>query len=231
MRTLGIDLAAQAKGTYACVLEWSAGRARVERLEGALDDPSLLAVLTDESLNTIGVDVPFGWPAGFVELMAGRGAFRSWSRDAARLRLRATDHACKLISGKAPLSVSSDRIAAPAMRWRILRASVRCAVHEVYPAAALALWGLPHQAYKRPDQGEARRGILDAIRVAIDLDALSADAEVLVSSADALDALVASMVARAIALELVHAVPAEHAELATIEGWIRLPSCTPDALR
>jgi hypothetical protein len=225
MRTLGLDLAAQKEATFACVLEWDADRVRVAHLAGALDDSEVHSLLDDATLAMSGVDVPFGWPDAFLDLMTHAGAFSSWHADAKRLRLRATDQWCQRVSGVCPLSVSSERLAAPAMRWRILRA--RCDVstrpiREVYPAAALARWKLPHRRYKRPDQAAARREILSAIASAIGLD-LGVHEPMLLASADPLDALVAALVARAIAIGAIGPVDDATRAGAAREDWIELP--------
>ncbi|MDP1026713.1 DUF429 domain-containing protein [Sphingomonas sp. KR1UV-12] len=60
---------------------------------------------------------------------------------------------------------------------------------ESFPAAQLRTWGLPHTGYAAPDQRAARAIILEGLRDRIGLDA--AQAELLLASADALDAVVA----------------------------------------
>ena len=139
MKTLGIDLAAQPERTCACTIDWAASRPLVrivdwEKPKWALGDDRLVELITDPSFVSVGVDVPFGWPVAFTELIAGRRAFTSYDTDAAALRLRRTDHFCAETAGVTPLSVSADMIAAPAMRWRILRERLGTAlgrIHEV----------------------------------------------------------------------------------------------------
>ncbi len=81
---------------------------------------------------------------------------------------------------------------------------------EVYPAAAFALWGFNAVGYKRRTGAQARLRLLQAIEDATKewLD-LPPDVRALCQrSDDALDALIAAMVARAAAIGLVRADPA-----------------------
>jgi predicted nuclease with RNAse H fold len=234
MRTLGIDLAAQAKGTFLCELRWEAGAASIVELREnhahAADD-DLCEHIAREGLAIVGVDVPFGWPDDFVALMAGGCEVRSWQdRGSESLRLRATDLACRQPPlSMTPMSVTMDRIAAPAMRWRLLARKLTAVTVqrvEVYPAAALKTWGLPHQGYKRPEQENVRAQIFRALSDGLRLRPSAEHAALLRDRADALDALVAALVARAVGLGRTTLPPAALAEIAAREGWIHVPSCS-----
>lgn len=241
MRTLGIDLAAQAEGTFLCELEWRRdGKVHLLDLrqnEKHAADEDLRAAITRPGITKVGVDVPFGWPDAFVALMRGDDCdVRAWQeRGSERLRLRATDLACREAPlSMTPMSVTMDRIAAPAMRWRLLSrllptSSPEC--FEVYPAAALKQWDLPYQSYKRPEQGAARAAILSAIVRPLELAPSGAQTALLRDRADALDALVAAIVTRAVALGRTTPPPPELAEVAAREGWIHVPTCAIAELR
>lgn len=232
MHTIGVDLAAQAKGTYACRIAW-ARVPRVELLAGDLDDARLAAVLREDAA-IAGLDVPFGWPDAFVALLAGRREFGSWEMNSRDLRLRATDRFVHAQTQLPPMSVSSDRIAAPAMRWRILRANAGLTsahFREVYPAAALKHWTLPHRGYKLAEQRAVRVAILEAIVERLGLSLTDAQASLARETADALDAIVAALVARAVAIAKCVPLPDEHRAIAVREGWIELPDCDLAALR
>ena len=127
--TLGIDLASQARDTGVCAMRWTGDGAEIVLLavgaaDGApLDDAWLAETavgLRDlPRADKVGVDAPFGWPAPFTTAIAahepadwplGLGADRSG------LVRRATDRHVWRRTGKLPLSVSTDRIAYPAMR-------------------------------------------------------------------------------------------------------------------
>src|SRR5207253_2236918 len=77
-----------------------------------------------------------------------------------QLRFRATDFAVHERTGRWPLSVSSDLIAVPALRAaRLFGAHDRSGAGvlvEVYPAAALRIWGFSTRGYKGPRGGAAR---------------------------------------------------------------------------
>lgn len=96
-------------------------------------------------------------------------------------------------------------------------------VVEVYPAGALARWGLPSRGYKR-DEDRPRREVLEQVRRHTPWLTFADEAfEHMEASHDALDAMVSALVARAAAAGLTDAVPDEHRERATREGWIHLP--------
>lgn len=71
-RFVGIDLAAQARGTGVAVLAEDLEGVRIERAVRGAEDEHLLEVL--EGALKVGVDVPLGWPRGFVELLRAHAA-------------------------------------------------------------------------------------------------------------------------------------------------------------
>jgi hypothetical protein len=98
------------------------------------------------------------------------------------------------------------------------------AIFEVYPAGALAMWGLPHRGYKHPrghaaaTSAELRATILATVQREAPWLALTGPVrDALAASDHALDAFVAAIV------------PGGLDSVRTArEGWIHLP--TPDAL-
>lgn len=235
MRTLGIDLAAQAKGTLLCQLLWEADGVSIEALrrnEEHHSDEDLRTAMANPDVDAIGVDVPFGWPDAFVALMKGEPSVASWQeKGSRRLRLRETDIFWADSSLKlTPMSVTMDRIAAPAMRWRLLTSKgVPTNAMEVYPAAALKCWELPSQGYKQLEQRPAREKLVDALVAALRM-APSEHLDVMRSEADALDAFVAAVVARAAALGRTQPPPSDLVEVVAREGWIHVPTCSLRAL-
>jgi predicted nuclease with RNAse H fold len=174
MRTAGVDLSAANERTAAATIEWRGGRARVGAPLVDLDDAALLDVLA--GADWVGIDAPFGWPAGMVDAVGSYASEGRWPDiEKADFRYRRTDRfvreAVLEAVGRrlAPLSVSSDRIALTAGRLaglreagfrgsgtRFDRAGADC-VLEVYPAAALLLWGLERSGYKEGPVSPARR--------------------------------------------------------------------------
>lgn len=243
-RSVGIDLASQNTKTAVCAIEWDDGRAVARApVFGAPGEEVEWLVAAAEPARWVGIDAPFGWPQEAVEALAAWADGGRWP-DAAKddLRFRFTDRFVHGAIGRWPLSVSSDRIAVAAWRCARLLDGLRPAgrpldrtgadgVFEVYPGAALSRWGFERGGYKtsgnagaKERQRAARSALVAAIaRRAPWLD-LSAAAEACISSDDALDALIASLVARAAGLGLTTPPPAG-AERGRIEreGWIHLP--------
>ena len=71
MKTLGIDLAAQAIKTAACLVDWSSLKAEVTVLEGGQSNEQLKDLARQAAWT--GIDVPFGWPAAALEAVVGYG--------------------------------------------------------------------------------------------------------------------------------------------------------------
>ena len=96
---------------------------------------------------------------------------------------------------------------------------------EVYPAAALHVWGFPSRGYKRTKGAAVRaRLVSDLSQRTEDWLTLSEeDWDRCTASDDMLDALVAALVARAAALGRCEPIPSGDHELAREEGWIALP--------
>ena len=249
MRTLGIDLSAQAKRTATCAIDWSDGHASVGVPHAGAEDEALLEAMHEA--DWIGIDAPFGWPDAMVRAVRHHAEGQPWPESAGsqKLRYRATDwfvqaRTASNGTGVWPLSVSSDRIAVCAWRCASLLSrfsdsvgrpidrtgaemSPGRALVEVYPAAALAMWGLASRGYKRTGTGplEARRAIVEALS-SVAGEALVVDDDVTaacIGSDDALDALVASLVARAAATGDTLLPDDGDLEVARREGWIHLP--------
>jgi predicted nuclease with RNAse H fold len=238
-------LAAEAARTAVALVDWSPGGARVsgvllEVADGAIVDAILGA-------QKAGIDCPLGWPRAFVEFVvahqAGHVAVpsdvlgRDWRR---LLAYRVTDSVVRESTGLIPLSVSADRIAHAAMRCAGLLSALAAAgrpvdragaglVVEVYPAASLRGWGLPHRGYKRASNASARAALVDALLAAAPWLSLGAYADVCRRVDDALDAVVAALTARAVALGYA-TTPGPHLAAAEVEGWIALPTCSLEAL-
>lgn len=241
MITLGIDLASRPERTAACAIEWTHGRARVMDVACGQDDAALLERIA--AADKTGLDVPFGWPDAFVDHVARFHAGGDWAATTtlAALRFRETDRVVAARTGRWPLSVSTDLIGVPAFRAAALLSRLHDQGHvvdrsgtgrlvEVYPAAALRLWGLASTGYKRREGRPSLTTLLAELRRRtrgwLELDV--AARRLCGASDDALDALVAALVARAAAIGLCEPPPPEHAARAAREGWVALP--TADAL-
>ena len=237
MITAGVDLSSQAAKTAACVIDWCDQRATVLELTVGVDDDTISTLIAQ--VDKLGIDVPLGWPIAFADAMSGYSSDGMWPvayqhSDNASYRYRRTDlWVWKNLGTSPPLSVAADRIALPAMRAagllsRLHHPTARDGsgiVVEVYPAAALRRWGLPSRQYKRVRNSEVRREL--ATRLLAEATWLSIESggvDLCIASDDALDAVVAALVARAAATQLVESIPSEDLTSALREGWIAVPS-------
>lgn len=237
MITTGLDLSSQATNTAACVIDWSEHRASITHLILGVDDDTIVRLIVNS--DKFGIDVPLGWPIAFATAIAQHSRDGSWPdsyshADTASYRLRRTDIAVwKGLGTSPPLSVSSDRIALPAMRAASLLSRLQNQVAldgsgtvvEVYPAAALRRWGLPSRRYKRRENANARRELVNQFRAETGDWLHLGDAEVSLcnESDDAFDSLIAALVARAAAVALVEPIPEADHDVAVHEGWIAVP--------
>jgi predicted nuclease with RNAse H fold len=226
MRTLGLDMASQPKETALCWIDWDEKHATASAPITHCTDERIDEEIADAQ--AVGVDAPFGWPLPFIDGVSN-WTHLHWNnvvRDS--LRLRETDREIKDKTKLTPLSVSSDRIALPAMRtMALLRRhgvvdnSGDNRFYEVYPAATLKQWGFPCNRYKGKDaaHNECRRKILAALKGA--LPALQVS-DAYADSDHALDALVAALTARAAVIGKTLR-PSESQRLtAQREGWIHI---------
>lgn len=237
MSVLGIDLAAGAKKTYACVLHRADGSLRAE-IHSRCDDERLLGLA--EGCDKIAIDAPFGWPREFVFALNAHRSFEAWPAPdhgppevfRAALSFRATDRV--VMHTRRPLSVSTDKLGVTAMRcahllhrWASAGATVdragRGTFVEVYPAGALVRWGLEGSGYKGSDKS-ALESLVSRVLAELPRLELSESDHALCSSVDdAFDALVAALVAQASLLGLTDAPPDDRRDQAAEEGWIHLP--------
>jgi len=241
VRTIGVDLAAEAANTAWAAVNWNEdGTADLDALHLGADDQSILTGL--RHADWASMDCPFGWPDTFVEfLTAHRDGHVSpptglngltWRRT---LTKRETDLEVRRVTGINPLPVAADRIAAVAMRGAGLLGALAQAgipvdragggrIVEAYPAAAMKLWGLPHQSYKGPTKRSGLAAAVDALQQALPGLRLRADHEALCRrSDDALDAVICAILARAAAVGDVSQPPPNLRDQAAREGWIVLP--------
>lgn len=234
--TAGVDLASQRAKTALCVLEWRDHRATVEDMTLDVADDEIAALTT--SADKLGIDVPLGWPVAFADAIHCFSHTGNWPSsyrhdDNRAYRYRRTDlWVWENLGGPPPLSVSSDRIALPAMRAAALLARLPTGyarngsevVIEVYPAAALRRWDLPATGYKGKDKTTARRDLLAGLRSSTAWLRIPPEhVELCIQSDDAFDALISALVARAAKQALIDPIPDEDAAFACREGWIAVP--------
>ncbi|MGZ4788683.1 MAG: DUF429 domain-containing protein [Terriglobales bacterium] len=233
MITTRIDLASQAEHTAECSIHWIDGRADVRTWKCGVTDDGIISTLAGS--DKVGIDVPLGWPNAFVRAIYRHHAKRSW-RPArlANLRYRATDRFIVEKTRRWPLSVSTDLISVPALRAAAIVANFEgfdldrsgsAKIVEVYPAAALRVWGFVASRYKGANRAAARIALVDSLRAETNSWLLGSDHcfDVAISDDNILDAFIAALVARAAVLNLVHPIPRRLRRAARTEGWIALP--------
>jgi hypothetical protein len=237
MITAGVDLSSQVLGTASCVIDWSGQRATVISLCLGVADTDIVDLVG--GVDKLGIDVPLGWPIAFAQAVSQHSQTGRWPSDyshtdTSALRLRRTDlWAWKQLGFPPPLSVSTDRIALPAMRAASLLSGLpdripldgSGVVTEAYPAAALRRWGHPSRGYKGKSNVKVRRSLVRGFVVETEPWLRMSDEQVnrCLSSDDAFDALIAALVARAATLAMVEPIPDEDRMAATREGWIAIP--------
>ena len=237
MLTAGVDLAAEPKGTALAVIEWKETRATLVDLQLGVNDETI--VQAAGVVDKLGIDCALGWPIEFVEFLNNHANLAStsfpdggmdWRR---RASFRESDRHVRAVTGKWPLSVSTDRLGLTAMRCAGLQGRLQQSgfeidrsgsgkIVEIYPGAALRLWGFDTTGYRANE--DARAELLRAIEHSVPWLNLGSYRELMISSTDAFDAVIASLATRAAAIGLYSKPPLEHLERAKIEGWIALPS-------
>ncbi len=246
MRTVGVDLSAEARGTAVAVIDWTGIQPRLQTVQVGADDATVLGALV--TADRAAIDCPLGWPEPFIDFLVAHRAGRApapagqsglqWRRTLSR---RATDlHVAQTVAGVVPLAVGADRIAAVAMRAAGLLAALADAgqpvdrtgsglLVEVYPAAALSLWGLASRSYKGSSNRPALGLLVDELQTALPSLAWQGYERLCRQSDDAFDAVVCALLARAVHLGLTAGPPGPLMERAASEGWIHLPH--PASLR
>lgn len=237
MISAGIDLAAEPKGTALALIEFSNNRAKLSYLEQGLDDQALIT--QTHNADKVGIDCAFGWPIQFADFITKHQDLTSTDlidggMDYRRgLSFRETDREIRRLTGRWPLSVSTDRLGLTAIRCagllskyqakgvEIDRAGSKLLV-EVYPGATLRNWKLDTTGYRI--NPEARSSLLEQLKQQAPWLELSFFRTQMIESADCFDAVIAALAARAVYQGNYNKPTAEQLKSARVEGWICLPS-------
>jgi hypothetical protein len=235
MLIAGLDLAAEPKATALSIIDWSGKNARLLQLDLNVDDQ----LIVDSTRNTqkLGIDCALGWPIEFVEFLNrySQNSFSqiagdmSWRR---RMAYRETDRAVRELTGRWPLSVSTDRLGLTAMRCAGLLSKLAAdgveidrtgagKIVEIYPGASLRLWGFDTSGYRAT--ATSRATLLKQICKAAPWFEPGDFAELMIESCDAFDSVIANFAARSAQLGISTEPPPETAIRAISEGWIALP--------
>jgi predicted nuclease with RNAse H fold len=236
--TAGIDLAAEPKATALALIEWGKNQAELQLLSLGVNDEQIVGLA--KSADKIGIDCAFGWPVEFFEFLTqhmnpnqkpkGIDGAMDWRRT---LSHRETDREVRKITGRWPLSVSTDRLGLTAMRnagllARYQEAGVKVdrsgegTACEVYPGATLRLWGFDTAGYRTDDNKRAE--LLEKLKSQTPWLDLSSFEDQMLQSTDGFDAVIAALAARAVALGAYSKPAKEQIAKAKVEGWICLPN-------
>jgi len=240
VRVLGIDLATEPTKTGVVTLHIEHGHAVATTPTGSANDDAL--VEWADGVDRIGIDAPLGWPTAFVHSLSEHHSNRRWAAGPDRhpLRTRRTDRALHDALGITPLSVSTDKLGATALRCAHLQTlwaeklwdgepAARDGsgkLVEVYPAATLLSLGIPHQSYKGTSGKPARDLILQRLQSHFELDTSAID-EACIASDHILDGLIAALVAWDAHIGRTMKPNDDQMAEARTEGWIHVRSNHP----
>lgn len=237
MISAGIDLAAEPKGTALALIEFSNNKAKLTYLEQGLDDQALIT--NTHIADKVGIDCAFGWPIQFAEFISKHQDLTSTDlidggMDYRReLSFRETDREIRRLTGRWPLSVSTDRLGLTAIRCagliskyqakgiEIGRSGSKLLV-EVYPGATLRNWKLDTTGYRISP--EARAALLQKLELLAPWLEISSFRTQMIELADCFDAVIAALAARAVYQGNYNKPTAEQLDSARVEGWICLPN-------
>jgi predicted nuclease with RNAse H fold len=240
MFTAGVDLAAEPKGTAAAVIEWSAETAVIRELHLGVSDDVIVDIAG--RVNKMGIDCALGWPKEFIQFLTAQQSLHAkkidfdggmdWRR---RLAYRETDRHVRSVTGRWPLSVATDRLGLTAMRCAGLLSKVSASgitidrtgaglVAEVYPGAALRLWGFDTTGYRVSEH--KREELLKHICDEAPWLDLGDQRIVMVKSCDAFDAVIAALATYAVETGRYIKPTGQQRKFAQTEGWIALPQGT-----
>jgi predicted nuclease with RNAse H fold len=232
----GIDLAGEPKGTALALIEFSTNKAKLIYLEQGLDDEALIA--KTHNADKVGIDCAFGWPIKFSEFIKNHQDLtnqdlKDGGMDYRReLSFRETDREIRRLTGRWPLSVSTDRLGLTAIRCagllskyqakgiEIDRAGSKLLV-EVYPGATLRNWNFDTTGYRISPQ--ARAQLLEQLELQAPWLELDSFRNQMIKSADCFDAVIAALAGRAVYQGDYNKPNKEQLESARVEGWICLP--------
>lgn len=240
MLIAGLDLAAEPKGSALAVLEVSkgSGRVRLESLTLGVADEAVVEICP--TLGKLGIDCALGWPIDFASFVREYSSPKlpdqvfdggiDWRRD---LAYRETDREVRRVTGRWPLSVSTDRLGMTALRCAGLLSKLQNAgeqidrsgggkVVEVYPAASMRIWGLSIAGYRNSE--ETRGLLLKQMKAAAPWLDLASFEPLMLKSCDAFDAVIAALAALSAAIGRSSEPAPSQLQQAQIEGWVALPT-------
>ena len=240
MLIAGLDLAAQPDGSALAVLDWSCSSAKLVQLQLGVIDQDVLQVAP--SLHKLGIDCALGWPVDFVAFLTrySQASLVGQSFDGGidwrrRLAHRETDREVRRITGKWPLSVSTDRLGMTALRCAGLLTKLQQSgeqidrsgvgkVVEIYPAASMRIWQFEIAGYR--SSPEIRQRLIGQLQASAPWLDLADFKPLMATSCDAFDAVIAALAASSAVFGKSTSPSLDQIPTAQVEGWVALPAST-----
>lgn len=242
----GVDLAAEPKGTAVATIDWQRDHADLVDLQLGVNDQQVVNAC--EGSIKVGIDCALGWPVAFTDFLISQRNLETLERTPAfdggselrrNLAHRETDRHVREVTGRWPLSVSTDRLGMTAIRGAGLLSKFQEAgtaidrsgsgrIVEIYPGASLRLWGFDTAGYRSSDA--IRERLLADIQAETPWLNLGTHQQLMVDSCDAFDSVIAAFAARSAHLGRFNGPNVAQLERAKIEGWVALPTGPLSAL-
>jgi predicted nuclease with RNAse H fold len=220
------------------VIDWAQNNATLIELSTDVTDHAIVACAA--TVEKLGIDCALGWPTEFVEFLnltnhegGPSDPFEGDLNLRRALAYRETDRHVREVTGRWPLSVSTDRLGMTAIRCAGLLSKIAASgikvdksgagkIVEIYPGASLRLWGLNTSGYRAST--DARANLLHRLTVQAPWLKLGEYQQAMIESCDAFDSVVAALATRFAQLGAYE--PPTQAQLtkAKIEGWVALPN-------
>ncbi len=236
----GVDLAAEPKGTAVATIDWQSDHADLVDLQLGVNDQEIIDACAASI--KVGIDCALGWPVDFIDFLnrhsnlVGLESAPAFEGDSAlrrNLAHRETDRHVREVTGRWPLSVSTDRLGMTAIRGAGLLSKFQEAgtaidrsgsgrIVEIYPGASLRLWELDTVGYRSSEA--IRERLLADLQAETPWLNLGTHQQLMVDSCDAFDAVIAALAARSAQLGRYEAPSEAQLERAKIEGWVALPT-------
>lgn len=233
-------MAAEPKGTAVATIDWQSAHAELVDLQLGVDDRQIIDAC--EGSIKVGIDCALGWPVAFTDFinrhsnlaaLESAPAFDGGSDLRRNLAHRETDRHVREVTGRWPLSVSTDRLGMTAIRGAGLLSKFQEAgtaidrsgsgrIVEIYPGASLRLWGFDTAGYRTSEA--IRERLLSDIQAETPWLNLGTHQQLMVASCDAFDSVIAAFAARSAHLGRFNGPNAAQLERAKIEGWVALPT-------
>jgi predicted RNase H-like nuclease len=232
---VGVDCATDPKNVGLARGIWKKGNLRITDVSNGqfqLPIEIIFRWISESDTCLLALDAPLGWPQDFGRTLANHIAGMPLQGAPNQLFRRKTDRFVQRTFEKTPLDVGADRIARTALSALQLLDTLskkigaaiplawnanfsETAAIEVYPAGTLRASHVLSSAYKRSEQVESRRQLLDWLAQEADLPE---DTSLALVDPDALDAMICVLAGADFLAG--RAYPPTDLALAQKEGWI-----------